>query len=76
MLHVICWSVLERVIFFVAICGDSSIKASKSKKPNKLMESTVASLFQTAPEPLGLIVERLLLHKLLNIVDRHTQFSQ
>ena len=53
---------------FAAICWGSSIRASDSRRLNKLMKKA-GSVLGTALEPRESVVERRMLHKLLNIMD-------
>ena len=57
--------------YFAATCWGSSIRASDTKKLNKLIKKA-GSVLGTALEPLELVVERRMLHKLLNIMDNTT----
>ena len=70
MLHMFYRSVVESTIFFVAICWGSSIRASDSKRLNRLIRKA-GSVLGTTLEPLELVVERRMLNKLLNIMDNN-----
>ena len=65
MLHIFCQSVVASAIFFAAICWSSSIRASDSKTPNKVIKKA-GTVLGTALEPLEL--ERRMLFKLLNVM--------
>ena len=54
--------------FFAAICWSSSIRASDSKKLNKLIKKA-GSVLGTALGPLELVVESRMLHKPLIMKD-------
>ena len=54
MVHIFYQSV---IVFFVSICWDSSIRASDTKKLDKLIKKA-GSVLGTALEPLELVVER------------------
>lgn len=54
-------------LFFASICWGSSIRASDTKKLNKLIKMA-GSVLGTALERLDSVVERRMLHKLLNII--------
>ena len=62
MLHISYQSVVASAIFFTAICQGSSIRASDSKKLNKLVKKT-GFVLGAALEPLKLLVERRMSHK-------------
>ena len=71
MLHVFYQSVLASAYIFAAICSGSSIRAGDSEKLNTLIKKD-CSVLGTALETLELVVDREMLHKLLNIMENIT----
>ena len=71
MLHIFYQSVVASAVFFAAICWGSSLRAGNSKKLNNLIKKP-GSVLGTALESLELVVERRMLHKLLNIMENTT----
>lgn len=63
MLQLFCRFVVASAIFLAAICWDSSIRASAT---NKLI-GMAGSMLGTSLEPLEMVVDRRIIHKLLNI---------
>ena len=66
-LHLLYQSVAASAIIFAGICWGISIRVD-TKELNKLMKKA-GSVLGTALEPIELVVERRMLHKLLNIMD-------
>lgn len=72
MLHVFYQCVVASAVCLAAMCGSSSIRASDSNKKQKKLIKKAGSVLGTALETLELVVERRMLHKLLNIMDNTT----
>ena len=68
MFHIFYKSVVESAISFAAICWGSSIRARDLKRLNKLIMKAGSVLGMTL-EPLELIVQKRMLHKLLKIKE-------
>ena len=64
-------SVVARAIFFPVICWGSSIRASNTKRLNKVIRK-VGSVTGTAVEHIELVMERRMKHKLLAITDNQS----
>ena len=61
-------SVVASAIFFSAICWGGGITARDTNKLNRIIRKA-GFVLGSALEPLELVVERRMLHKLLNILD-------
>ena len=67
MLHIFYRSVVESAISFAAICWGSSIRTRDLKRINKLIRKA-GSVLGVTLEPLELIVQKRMLHKLMKMM--------
>ena len=68
MLHIFYKSVVESAISFAAICWGSSIRTRDLKRINKLIRKA-GSVLGVTLEPLELIVQKRMLHKLMKMME-------
>ena len=68
MLHIFYRSVVESAIIFAAICWGSSIRTRDLKRINKLIRKA-GSVLGVTLEPLELIVQKRMLHKLMKMME-------
>ena len=68
MLHIFYKSVVESAISFAAICWGSGIRTRDLKRINKLIKKA-GSVLGVTLEPLELIIQKRMLHKLMKIME-------